>query len=96
MAQARGAAKAEAVKAEAQFLRAKPATITSDGQSTTTVEVRSSDFAENGISHSSVTFNNWVDDCSVKVGDGPNEISKEAADFLANNYPNSFEYSSGI
>lgn len=71
-------------------VKAYPAVITKSGQTGTTVEVRSSDFRSNGIEHDTVTFDFRVNDCSLPVGDGG--LSKEAADFLTKNYPDSFKY----
>lgn len=77
---------------QAQAVQAIPATITGSGQGATTVEIRSSDFANNGIDHDSVVFDFRKDDFKVSVGNENGQISKEAADFLTKNYPASFVY----
>lgn len=56
----------------------------------TTVVVREEDFKTAGnIDHKEVAWDFRVDDFTVAVGNG---ISAEAADFLVNNYPDSFHY----
>ncbi len=75
-----------------EVIKAKPAAITTSGQTATTVEVRDSDFANAGITHHTVVFDFRVNDCKVEVGEGSHQISKEAADFLTKNYSASFEY----
>ena len=55
----------------------------------TTIVVRKSDFANNGVDHDDVTWDFRKDSFTVEVGV---DISKEAADFLTKNYPTSFEY----
>ena len=89
-------AKAAPAKAEADAVvsaarvRAYPAVITKSGQTGTTVVIAASDFRANGIEHDTVTFDFRRNDCSLPVGDGG--LSKEAADFLTKNYPDTFKY----
>lgn len=59
----------------------------------TTVVVRSSDFQKAGnIDHPDVTWDYRVDDFTVEVG---KEINAEAANFLVNSYPDSFQFLEG-
>lgn len=76
-------------------LRAIPAVITKNGDTGTRVEIRKADFSRKGISHDSVVFDVQKNNFTLPVGNGDDCISKEAADFLVNNYPTSFEYISG-
>lgn len=56
----------------------------------TTVVVRKEDFAAAGkIDHADVTWDYRIDDFTVEVGKG---ISQEAADFLVENYSDSFQF----
>lgn len=55
----------------------------------TLVEVRSTDFANNGIKHDTVQFSHFKDNWTLKVGQG---ISEEAAKFLAKFAPETFEF----
>ena len=58
--------------------------------SATTVVIRSSDFKQAGnIDHADVEWDFRVNDFTVEVG---KEISQEAADFLVENYSDSFKY----
>jgi hypothetical protein len=59
----------------------------------TTVIVNAKDFTDHGIDHPAVTWDFRLDSFTVEVGVGK-AISKEAADFLTKNYPQSFEYMS--
>lgn len=78
-----------------------PAEVTSGGKRVkavpfsggTTIVVRSSDFDKAGnIDHPDVTWDYRVDGFTVEVGKG---ITAEAADFLVNNYPDSFRFVEG-
>ena len=73
-------------------LRAIPAVITKSGDRGTTVEVRARDFEAKGIEHKTIRFDERRDNSTLAVGDKDGQISEEAADFLAKNYPTSFEY----
>lgn len=56
----------------------------------TTVIIRAQDFKTAGnIEHPDVTWDFRVNDFCATVGEN---ISKEAADFLTKNYPDSFQY----
>jgi len=84
-----------AVNSGGKRVRAIPATITKSGDTSTVVEVRKTDFARNGIDHPTITFDLQRDNFVVPVGEGPNCLSPEAADFLTSRYPTSFEYIGG-
>lgn len=71
-------------------LRAIPAIITNNGDTGTTVQVRRVDFDSVGIDHDTVTFDQRKDNYTLPVGE--NGISEKAADYLAKNFPLSFEY----
>jgi hypothetical protein len=58
-------------------------------QNCTTVVIRSSDFAANGVNHPDVTWDFRVDKFTVKVGE---KISEEAAELLVKNYSSQFKY----
>lgn len=73
-------------------VRAIPAVITKNTGHATTIEVRRSDFKENDIDHPTVRWDFRKDNFTVKVGKKDGQISQEAADFLTENHPMSFEY----
>jgi hypothetical protein len=58
-------------------------------QGGTEIVVRKEDFAGAGIDQDTVTWEMFKNNFTVKVG---TDISKEAADFLTENYKESFEY----
>lgn len=55
----------------------------------TTVVIRKSDFEKAGVEHADVTWDYRIDDFTVVVGQG---ITEEAANTLANNFPDSFKF----
>lgn len=55
----------------------------------TTIIIRDSDFEKGGVEHSTVSWDYRVDDFTITVGSG---ISKEAADYLTKNFPDSFKF----
>lgn len=55
----------------------------------TTIIIRDSDFAKGGVEHPTVSWDYRVDDFTLTVGNG---ISKEAADYLTKNFPDSFKF----
>lgn len=57
----------------------------------TTVLVRRRDFKAHGVDHGDVKFDFRKDNFSLAVGKDKG-ISKEAADFLSEQFPESFEY----
>jgi len=73
-------------------VRAIPAIVTKSNQRSTTVEVRRSDFKTIGIDHPTVVWDFRKDNFTVKVGEGANQISAEAAKALTEQFPTSFEY----
>lgn len=66
-------------------LRAIPSTQHNE----TTVTIKKKDFADHDIKHPDVTFDFRRDGFTVPVG---KRLSAEAADFLADNYPQQFEF----
>lgn len=60
----------------------------------TTIVVSQADFRANGISHPTVTFDFRKDHFTLPVDPpkGQAGVSKEAAEFLATNHPNQFEF----
>jgi hypothetical protein len=73
-------------------VRAIPAVITKSTGHATTIEVRRSDFKSHDIDHPTVQFDFRKDNFTLKVGSKDGQISQEAADFLTENFPQSFEY----
>lgn len=55
----------------------------------TTVIIRDTDFQKGNIEHDTVTWDYRIDEFTVRIGEG---ISKEAADYLVNNFPDSFKF----
>lgn len=53
----------------------------------TTIEIRDTDFAKGGIDHPTVTWDFRIDDFTVPVGE---VLSREAAEYLCNSFPDSF------
>lgn len=73
-------------------VRAIPAIITKKQDRSTTVEVRRSDFKAVGIDHPTVVWDFRKDNFTVRVGSKPGQLSQEAAEYLTENHPTSFEY----
>lgn len=73
-------------------LRAIPAIITNSGDRGTTVEITSENFRAKGIDHRTVSFDRRKDNYTLPVGNEEGQISEKAANFLAKNYPTSFEF----
>lgn len=63
----------------------------------TTIKVSRADFKHNGINHGDVEFDFRVNNFTLPVNPkkGQKGISKEAADFLASEHPQQFEYMNG-
>lgn len=85
--------RAPAADTSGRRVRAIPAVITKSGDTASRVEVRRSDFANQGIDHAGVIFDFKKDRFTLPVG--PNGLSEQAAEFLTKNYPTSFEYLGG-
>lgn len=73
-------------------VRAIPTVITKSGDHSTKVKLSAADFASKGIKQSAVEWSFKNDNFTVPVGEGPNTLSEEAAEFITSNFPTSFEY----
>lgn len=73
-------------------VRAIPSVITKNGDRSTTIEIRRSDFKSADIDHPTVQWDFRRDNFTVKVGDRAGQISEAAAEFLTSKHPQSFEY----
>lgn len=73
-------------------VRAIPSVITRSTGNATTIEVTRADFNTHDIDHPTVTWDFRKDNYTLKVGTKAGQISEEAADFLTEKFPTSFEY----
>lgn len=55
----------------------------------TTIIIRDVDFKQGNIDHPTVTWDYRIDDFTVEVN---KSITQEAADYLVNNFPDSFKF----